>query len=62
MADNADDLDRSIRAAATELGIPIESDWMPSIRANVEIIHRARHLLETYPLPDDLEPAPVFEA
>ncbi len=44
------------------LKLPIESAWLPSIRANVEVTFRLAQLVEDFPLPDEAEPAPVFEA
>jgi hypothetical protein len=43
-------------------GLPIESAWLPSIRANVEVTFRLAKLVDDFPLPDEAGPAPVFEA
>lgn len=51
-----------ISASAALLGLPIESAWLPSIRANVEVTFRLGQLVDDFPLPDEAEPAPVFEA
>lgn len=58
-----DDLTETwISASAALLGLPIESAWLPSIRANVEVTFRLGQLVDEFPLPDEAEPAPVFEA
>jgi hypothetical protein len=54
--------DTWITSSAGLLGLPIESAWLPSIRANVEVTFRLAKLVDDFPLPDEAEPAPVFEA
>jgi hypothetical protein len=54
--------DAWIISSAAMLGLPIEAAWMPAIRANVEVTFRLAKLVDAFPLPDDAEPAPVYEA
>jgi hypothetical protein len=54
--------DSWITASAAMLELPIEAAWLPSIRANVEVTFRLAKLVDDFPLPDEAEPAPVFEA
>jgi hypothetical protein len=54
--------DTWITSSAAMLGLPIETAWMPAIRANVEVTFRLAKLVDEFPLPDEAEPAPVFEA
>ena len=54
--------DAWIRSSAAMLGLPVETDWLPAIRANVEVTFRLAKLVDEFPLPDDAEPAPVYEA
>ena len=54
--------DSWITASAALLGLPIDTTWLPSIRANVEVTFRLARLVDDFPLPDEAEPAPVFEA
>jgi hypothetical protein len=54
--------DAWITSSAAMLGLPIDAAWMPSIRANVEVTFRLAKLVDEFPLPDEAEPAPVFEA
>lgn len=61
MSDN-DTTNTWITASAAMLTLPIVSAWLPSIRANVEVTFRLAQLVEDFPLPDEAEPAPVFEA
>ena len=56
------DLDAYIDAAAQALGIPVRPEWVPEIRANLEVTFRLAALLGEKELPDDAEPAPVFKA
>ncbi|MFN3746752.1 MAG: DUF4089 domain-containing protein [Hyphomicrobiaceae bacterium] len=55
-------LEAYIRAAAAALGIPLEEAWMPSIRANLAVTLRLADSVAAFELPDESEPAPVFEA
>ncbi len=54
--------DTWITASAAMLTLPIESAWLPSICANVEVTFRLAKLVDEFPLPDEAEPAPVFGA
>jgi hypothetical protein len=55
-------LDQYIEAAAKALGLPIEPDWLPAIKANIEVTLRLGKEVAGFPLPDEAEPASVFEA
>lgn len=56
-----DDLDALIAAGAALLGIPLRPEWREAIRMHLAIsLDHARAVTE-FPLPDDAEPAPVFE-
>ncbi len=55
-------LEAYIKTAAAALGIPLEEAWMPSIRANLDVSLRLASLAADFELPDESEPAPVFEA
>jgi hypothetical protein len=60
----ADDkhLDQLIEAAAKALDLPIEPEWLPAIKANLEVTLRLGKEVASVPLPDEAEPASVFEA
>jgi hypothetical protein len=58
MAD--DSLDQMIMAGTALLGIPVQPEWMPSIRANLEVSLKLGHLVDEFTLPDEAEPAPVY--
>ena len=62
MANKTDHLDAYIDAAAQALGIPIQPEWVPEIRANLGVTFKLAALLGEKELPDDAEPAPVFKA
>ena len=58
----ADDLDAFIDAAASALGLPIAPDWKASVRANLAVTLELGRFVDAFELPDDTDPAPVFEA
>jgi hypothetical protein len=60
-ADN-ETLDKLIDASAAALGLPIEAEWRPGIKANLQVTLRLANMVATFPLPDEAEPAPTFEA
>jgi len=57
-----DALDAYIDATARVLDLPVEPEWKPSVRANLEVTLRLAALVTEFTLPDEAEPAPVFEA
>ena len=57
-----DNIDTWIKSSAVMFGLPIEAAWLPAIRANVEVTFRLAALVDEFPLPDEAESAPVFEA
>jgi hypothetical protein len=62
MTTKPDALDGLIEAAAQALDLPLEPDWRPAIKANLEVTLRQGALVADFALPDDAEPAPVFQA
>jgi hypothetical protein len=60
--DEASPLDAYIEAAASALGLPVESAWRTAVKANLEVNLRHAALVAEFELPDEAEPAPVFEA
>jgi hypothetical protein len=58
----ADPLDDHIDAVARALGLSVEDDWRPAVRANLEVSLRLAKLVDEFELPDDIEPASVFTA
>ncbi|HEU4379984.1 MAG TPA: DUF4089 domain-containing protein [Hyphomicrobiaceae bacterium] len=55
-------LDQYIELAAKALDLPIEPDWLPAIKANLEVTLRLGKEVASLALPDAAEPACVFEA
>ncbi len=55
-------LDKLIDASATTLALPIEPAWKPAIKGNLEVTLRLAAMVDAFELPDEAEPAPVFEA
>jgi 1-carboxybiuret hydrolase subunit AtzG-like protein len=55
-------IDTLIDASAAALGLPIEPEWRAGIKANLQVSLRLGALVADFELPDEAEPAPVFEA
>ncbi len=55
-------LDPYILSAAKALELKIDPAWMPSVRANLDVTLKMGALVASFPLADEAEPAPVFEA
>jgi 1-carboxybiuret hydrolase subunit AtzG-like protein len=55
-------LDKLIDASAAALGLPVEPEWKPAIKANLAVTLRLANMVATFSLPDEAEPAPIFEA
>jgi hypothetical protein len=58
----ADPLDDMINGSAQALGIPLDPQWKPEVKTQLQVILRHGALVAEFPLPDELEPAPVFKA
>ena len=56
------DLDAYAAAAAALLGLPLDPAWTGPVTANLRVLAAAAGLVEGFPLPDEAEAAPVFEA
>jgi len=59
---SSDPLDDYIDAVAKALALPVEDNWRPAVRANLEISLRLARLVDEFSLPDETEPASVFAA
>jgi hypothetical protein len=57
-----DALDALIAASAEALGLPIAPEWQPAIKANLVVALGLAETVAQFQLPDEAEPAPVFEA
>ena len=57
-----DSIDSFIDSSAHALGLTVEPEWKPSVRANLEVTFKLAALVGEKELPDDAEPAPVFKA
>jgi hypothetical protein len=55
-------LDKLIDASAAALALPIEPEWKPAIRANLAVTLRLANMVGEFALPDEAEPASIFEA
>ena len=59
---NPDPLDEFIVASARTLGLPLETDWLPAVKTNLEVTLKHATLVAEFEMPDDAEPAPIFAA
>jgi hypothetical protein len=59
---NERNLDQFIGAAAEALNLAIEPEWKPAVKGNLVVTLRLAALVAEFELPDEAEPAPVFEA
>ena len=57
---NDDDLDTLIAAGAAALGLALDPAWHAAIRQNLAVSLRHAANVDSFALPDDAEPAPVF--
>jgi hypothetical protein len=55
-------LKQYLEAGAEVLGVPLEAAWTPSIVGHLQVTLRHAALVAELELPDETEPAPVFEA
>jgi Protein of unknown function (DUF4089) len=55
-------LDAYIEASLRLIGIEAAAEWRPAIKANLIATRKAAALVDEFPLPDDIDAAPVFEA
>ncbi len=61
-ADDPESLDRMIDACAPILGLVISDAWRPAVRANLAVSLSFARVVDQFALPDDIEPANVFNA
>jgi Protein of unknown function (DUF4089) len=50
-----------IRSSAAMMNLPLDPAWMPAVKANVDVTFRLAALVDEFALPDEIEPAPVYE-
>jgi hypothetical protein len=50
-----------IAALLPATGIPMAPDWRAAVAANLRVAGAIAAALQSFPLPDAVEPAPVFE-
>ena len=62
MSVQPDELDRYIAAAADALDLRIEEAWKPAVRSNLEVTLKFARLVEEFTLPDEIEPAEIYES
>ena len=56
------DPERYVAAAAPLLGLELDPAWIAPITANLRVLAAAAELVGSFPLPEEIEAAPRFEA
>ena len=59
--DPGDDPTDYVHAAASLIDLPLDPDGIPSIVTNFARIEAIAELVLEFPLPDNIEAAPIFE-
>ena len=59
---SSDPLDKYIDAAAESLGLRIDPAWQPTVCINLDNTLKLARLVQEFPLPDESEPASIYEA
>jgi hypothetical protein len=62
VTDKRDPLDAYIDSAAALLGLPLDPAWKGPIRANLEFTLNRAAFVGEKELPDDAEPAAIYQA
>jgi hypothetical protein len=55
-------LDAFIEAGTEAMSLPLDPAWLPAIRANLRVTLAHGRAAGSFPLPDEVEAAPVFRA
>lgn len=58
----SDTLDAYLDGVARALRLPIDPAWRPAVKANLETLLALAELVDAFPLPEELAPAPVYRA
>jgi hypothetical protein len=62
MADQSFDIETYVDAAAALIGLPLDPAHRPGVVLNMERIAAMAALVMAFPLPDETEPAPVYQS
>jgi len=55
-------LDPFVASGAHALELKIDKAWLPAVRSHLEVTLHHGALVASFPLPDEIDPAPMFEA
>jgi hypothetical protein len=61
-ASKPDAIDALIGASAAALALPIDPAWHANVRFHLQLTLAHAALVDEFPLPDEIEAAPVFHA
>ena len=57
----SDSLDDYIDTVSAAMGLAIDPSWKASVRANLDVTLKMARLVQEFPLPDEIEPANIYE-
>jgi hypothetical protein len=57
-----DTLDDYLDGSAGALRLPIDAAWRSSVKANLETLLAFADLIDAFPLPEEMPPAPIYRA
>jgi hypothetical protein len=57
-----DDVSTLAAAGVKALALPVEAAWHAGITFNLQLLFKHAALIDSFALPDESEPAPVFRA
>lgn len=57
-----DPLDDYIDAVAKALSLSVDAAWKLAVRANLDVTLKMARMVQEFPLPDETEPASIYEA
>jgi hypothetical protein len=61
-ASKCDAVESLVVASAQALGLTLDPSWHAGVKFNLQLVLRHAALVDEFALPDDAEPAPVFQA
>ena len=62
MTATARPLDDFVESGTNILRLPIDPAWKPAVTGHLEVLLRLAALVTAFELPEDVEPAPVYQA
>ncbi len=61
MVNNPDEIQKYVEQTALLINLPIDQESMPGVVDNLQRIAQLATLVTDFALPEDMEPAPIFQ-